>query len=729
MALNSVGRAAAYGGDYLEAEKAFKAAVTLSLASGNREAHAEQLSNLGSVLLYLGRYSDALTAFDTALDVVDDTGVEEWARRRRRIVSVNKATLYIRLGQNQDALAIYRDLGTSADVRPEEHAQILVSQGVLYRRMGDPFRALQSYDEAQALFVRNRHVDGELGVMKNRGLLLALDLGRFAEAERTFSNVIDLAKRAGNRREVLVTHLFRGETRFRAGDSEGARADFAAGLALAQELQTSDEEWRALYGLGRVEPRPDAASEYFGRAISVIERLREDITELALRSDFFHDKREVYDSLIASRLASAPVKEAFAWIERSHSRAWRDRLGLTGFVDLDAVQRVLPTDVLLLDYWNSPAGSALVAVTRNRTALLPVRLNETDVKALIDGLASGPTQDWRRPAQAIAQAVLPPRDWFKGIEHLVVVADGALALVPFELLDDGDRLLVQRVAVSYTPTAATLLRPAPPIRSWAAPWQLQLQAFADPLFSSASFDDPASVRARVVASAREVQDIAGEIGGAVVLHIGPDNLKAALFQAGERAPILHLATHAAANADAMEQSRIVFSPPAGSGSSADYLFLRDAYKLPLTGVELAVLSACDTERGPLLRGEGVQTFSRAFLAAGARSTVTTLWRVADRPTANLMRIFYHHLQRGVARDEALRRAKLRMLESGSTLAHPHFWAAFVLTGDGLRPVPRSVSWPVFLLITMIPVVAGGAITRRFLRSPRRVAQAEDHDLP
>src|SRR3712207_7447999 len=46
----------------------------------------------------------------------------------------------------------------------------------------------------------------------------------------------------------------------------------------------------------------------------------------------------------------------------------------------------------------------------------------------------------------------------------------------------------------------------------------------------------------------------------------------------------------------------------------------------------------------LFRSEGVQSFSRAFLAAGARSTVTTLWRVADEPTADFMEVFYHHLQ-------------------------------------------------------------------------------------
>jgi tetratricopeptide (TPR) repeat protein len=691
-AFNRVGRAALYAGDYLEAQKAFTSAVTLSKTTADGEGHAEQLGNLGSVSLYLGRYSEALDAFDRAMVLVEAARDERWARRRRRIVLANKATLYQRLGRYREALAIYRELGTSSDVRPEEHAQMLVSQGVLYRRIGDPVKALQLYTEAQQLFARNQHVYGELGAMKNRGFALALNLGRPEEAERTFSDVLDLATRTGNRREVLVTGLFRGETRLRRGDVDGARRDFEAGLALARELGTPDEEWRALYGLARSEPSSETAAEYLTRSIGIIERLREEIAELPLRSDFFFDKREVYEELIGLRLKNAEAAEAFALVERSHSRAWRERLRLSQHVELAAVQRALPARVLLLDYWNSQVGSAVVAVTRTRAAVLRVRVDEADVKALIDSLTSEPTAAWRRPARAIATGVLPPRDWFEGIDHVIVVADGALGLVPFELLGDGDSLLIERAAISYTPTAATLLRPDPPTPRWTPPWRVQLQAFAEPVVSSAGFDDPEALRAGIGASAQEVRDVAAEISGAAALHIGAGNRKALLVEAAERAPLLHLATHAAADANALEQSRIAFSPPNAATSSADYLFLRDAYKLSLDGVELAVLSACDTERGPRLRGDGAQSFSRAFLAAGARSTVTTLWRVADRPTANLMTIFYHHLQRGLPRAEALRRAKLRMLDSDSRAAHPHFWAAFVLTGDGLRAVPRAISW-------------------------------------
>jgi CHAT domain-containing protein len=166
---------------------------------------------------------------------------------------------------------------------------------------------------------------------------------------------------------------------------------------------------------------------------------------------------------------------------------------------------------------------------------------------------------------------------------------------------------------------------------------------------------------------------------------------------------------------------MLFSATGGPHADADYLFLKEAYELRLGDVELAVLSACDTERGQIAKVEGVQSFGRAFLAAGARSTVTTLWRVADGPTAEFMTGFYHHLQRGAPRDEALRRAKLRLLTSGTALADPHYWAAFVLTGDGLRPVPRPLSWTAFaLVVTAIGLLIVFAIRSAVRLSARRL---------
>jgi CHAT domain-containing protein len=119
--------------------------------------------------------------------------------------------------------------------------------------------------------------------------------------------------------------------------------------------------------------------------------------------------------------------------------------------------------------------------------------------------------------------------------------------------------------------------------------------------------------------------------------------------------------------------------------------------LDLRGVDLATISACSTERGKLVRGEGVQAFSRALLSAGSRSTVTTLWQVADQPTAEFMKQFYYFaIAKRMPKAQALRLAKLKFLRSNGTLQHPRHWAAFVLNGEGSTTVPDFLSSTVLI---------------------------------
>src|SRR5207244_11921909 len=132
-------------------------------------------------------------------------------------------------------------------------ALMLIKLGVLYRNLGDPIKALQTYDEARSLFASGRDVDGELGALTNRGIVLALDLERLGEADRSFSAALESATAVGNRREMLHARLYRGETRWRTGRVDDAREAFAAGLTLARDLRTRDGVWKALHGLGRVE--------------------------------------------------------------------------------------------------------------------------------------------------------------------------------------------------------------------------------------------------------------------------------------------------------------------------------------------------------------------------------------------------------------------------------------------------------------------------------------------
>ena len=398
-----------FAGNYTEAERLLRSALADATAVGDAEMRAEQLTNFANVQFYFGRYVEAAHYYQESLDIANAAGDQPWAARRRRITLANKASLQLRLGQYQQALATFDQLdAASAELRPRERAEVLVNRGVLYRRLGDPIKALAAYEEARTLFARDGLADGELAALQNEGIVLALDLGRLGEARRNFTIALETATRAGNKHGMLHARIYRGETNLRDRSVDAARDDYVAGLALARELRTPEEEWKALYGLGRVAANPSDAVGYLEQAVKTIEAVREGIRVQSLRTDFLSDKREVYDALIKAKLAGGAAPEIFQLLERSHSRVWRDRLGLAGTIDLASIQRVLPAGALLLDYWHSSQGAAVIAVSRSRAAVIPLEVDERTLVSLIDAMSGGTVQrlapDRARSRQAPAAA-------------------------------------------------------------------------------------------------------------------------------------------------------------------------------------------------------------------------------------------------------------------------------------------------------------------------------------
>jgi CHAT domain-containing protein len=139
--------------------------------------------------------------------------------------------------------------------------------------------------------------------------------------------------------------------------------------------------------------------------------------------------------------------------------------------------------------------------------------------------------------------------------------------------------------------------------------------------------------------------------------------------------------------------------PTPIGQDDGILTALEVAELDLSGVELAVLSACETGLGDVAGGEGLLGLQRAFQVAGARSVVASLWKVGDEPTRALMARFYENFWRkGQSPAEALRQAQLYLLREGlrrgvggirrddaellkSDRLPPYYWAAFVLSTD------------------------------------------------
>lgn len=282
-------------------------------------------------------------------------------------------------------------------------------------------------------------------------------------------------------------------------------------------------------------------------------------------------------------------------------------------------------------------------------------------------------------------------------KRLIVVPDGILYYLPFETLRHNGRYLVEDHDISYLPSAGLLelLRDS---KSQAEPGdKLDLLAVGDPLFSPKG-PKPKHGGDGITVTRQALNTMDGfnldalprtrEEVESIAKLFAPDRCRILLGkesteEAVKTAPLhryerLHFATHGLLNEKNPSRSAIVLTLDTDPQEDG-FLEVREIAKLELD-CDLVVLSACQTGRGQLFSGEGVVGLSRAFLYAGARSVVVSLWNVSDISTSELMKSFYQHLISKMGNSAALREAKLQMLRSGNETRHPYYWAPFIVIG-------------------------------------------------
>jgi len=169
--------------------------------------------------------------------------------------------------------------------------------------------------------------------------------------------------------------------------------------------------------------------------------------------------------------------------------------------------------------------------------------------------------------------------------------------------------------------------------------------------------------------------------------------------------IIHIGTHAESNNLSPELSRLVFAKPLNETEDDNYLFVYEIYNCNLSS-NLAILTACETGKPTWQPGEGMISLAHAFNYAGSESILTSLWKIDEKSSAKIVKLFYYQLARGLPKDKALQQAKLQYLiaENGRTLS-PKYWAGLILIGDTL-PISISSStnrliWAFGLLVLVV----------------------------
>ncbi|MDT5158166.1 MAG: hypothetical protein QOH51_2523 [Acidobacteriota bacterium] len=728
---------------------------------------------LGCTYYLQKQYPEALTYFRQVLAGVAADSIEaaqsyEYMGRVYRATGKHAAALkYL-----QSALAIY-----TRDVNPKEAAQVHGLMGQIYQQQGELERARQSYQQALATF-RN------LSDRVNQAALYYA-LGQLELRSGNYDAAEDYL-----RQSIEVTENMR-----RVSTSRDLTAAFSA--TVHERYETYIE---CLMHKDRAEPARELSAHAFetsemARARSLVEVLNATRTtlvpgldpQLAERERLLRLSLKVKEDDQVALLGRKYRKEELDALQSELARLEAEykqvdesirvrypsyeQLARPVAWDLRRIQEQVIADdqTVLLEYSLGAEKSYVWAVTRDRIASY-----EIPAQASIDGaaervyklLATRPGaqtgDELTRAAEELSRMVLSPVAAHLNKQRIIVVADGALNYIPFQLLPSPlaeHEQLVAEYEVVNAPSASILGQLRQETARRQAPAKV-LAAFGDPVFASNYAQRKDASAGEELASVQSLDrehlryDLRGiELKGDTFdpALIGPlffarrelanlrsitpseETFVATDFDATRerlestdltKFAILHFATHGFLDPAHLEQSGLMLSTVDRQGRAQDGLVrLQDIYNLHAP-VDLVVLSACRTALGKEVRGEGLIGLTRGFMYAGASSVVASLWKVDDEATSELMKHFYTNmLQRGMTPAASLRAAQ-NSIRQDARWRSPYYWAAFTLQGEYLHVIKSAPAnaTPVYRKViaggTLLTLLAGAAWWYRRRRAVR-----------
>jgi tetratricopeptide (TPR) repeat protein len=518
-----------------------------------------------------------------------------------------------------------------------------------------------------------------------------------------------------------------------------ARAGFDKLLTTPELTVNAEIYWQVLLERGRVaerEGQTEKALEYFRKARSLVESQRRSIRTETSKIGFASDKQAVYQGIVRTALKLGDKALVIEVAEQAKSRALVDMLAtksdfgiygqraqdvaaaFTEFQTIDSELSIQAPDTsvarraelaaqlqqaakrlqALAPQLASLVTTGSISVERMAAGLGPqetlvgffgstntlygytlagaeIRIFQLDGFGLADdaGEFVQSIKKRRRQTKDLAEVMYkrlmrPMQSSIAG-RDLLIVPHGSLHYVPFAALHDGERYLAQGRAIRYLPSAMMLgLMPEARAMSKSGKDPVnRLLILGNPDLGQAALDLPAAQL--------EAQDLQTMFSSNSELFIRRAATETLIKDRAFDFSHIHVASHGEFSSDTPLQSRLKL---ATDDKNDGMLTVSEIYGLRLSA-SLVMLSACETGLGSISSGDDVVGLTRGFLYAGAQNVVGSLWEVDDDATAELSRLMYAGLKKGLPVAKALAEAQEQLMRKKP---HPYFWAAFLNSGTG-----------------------------------------------
>ncbi len=523
------------------------------------------------------------------------------------------------------------------------------------------------------------------------------------------------------------------------GRLDPARAGFDKLLTTPELTVNAEIYWQVLFERGRVAERDgqtEKALEYFRKARDLVEGQRRSIRTETSKIGFAADKQAVYQGIVRTALKLGNKAQVLEVAEQAKSRALVDMLatksdfGIYGqrapeiaaaFAEFQRIDSELSIQVpdtsvarraelnglmqqasirlqTLAPQLASLITSGSISVERMAAGLGPqetlvgfftsgttlygytlagaeIRIFQLDGNGLTEDVGEFVQSIKKRRRQSkelgevLYKRLLRPMQNAIAGRDLLIVPHGSLHYVPFAALHDGEKFLMQGRALRYLPSAM-LLGLMPEARAFSASTQdpvNRMLILGNPDLGQAALDLPAAQL--------EAQDLQAMFARNSELFVRLAATETLIKERAYDFSHIHVASHGEFSADAPLESRLKLSKDAKNDGM---LSVSEIYGLRLNA-KLVMLSACETGLGSISSGDDVVGLTRGFLYAGAQNVVGSLWEVDDDATAELSRLMYAGMKKGLPVAKALAEAQEQLMKKKP---HPYFWAAFMDSGTG-----------------------------------------------
>ena len=648
---------------------------------GDRELEGRAYGYLGSVYNSLGEYQRAIEYTNKSLIIAKEIG----DRERQGQAYSNLCATYLSLEEFPVAMQCYKkQLSIAKEVGDRKGI------GNAYSNIGDLYKSLGDVQRAMEYFKQSLSNAEEIGDRNGQGRaycrlgMCYRNLHDLKEAIECYKQHLIIAEEIGDRMTEACAHVDLGQLFLYSDSLNEALEHFRCSVKIYDTIRASSISedqlkisfrtkhqfaythlWQVLVMLQRNDEALYAAER--GRAQALLDALKVTygLTSLSPRS--IESEEEVRNisrkTTVLTVFLALHLKTVNIWVlGKEGNPIFRQAEIEIGREHEDSFTLLLDTVLK-----NIRDGVGIRCENRSMDKLSD---DSTPSSTRDDNQTSEPSQESTEFLQPLYDAVLGPIEDLLDGDELIVVPDGSLSKAPWAALSETLRIrtvpsltslkLITDSPIEYHNKSGALLVGDPCLKKIT-------DRRGNPIYDPLKY---ARMEVEMIGEILKSQPLTGE-----------DATKEAVLQRIKSVSLVHIAAHGK-----KETGEIVLAPDPRWESKPpkeeDCIMKMSDIQAVKLRARLVVLSCCHSGQGEV-SSEGVVGMARAFLFAGARSVLATLWAIDDEATMMFMKSFYQQLGNGESASVALQRA-MKCLRDSHDYSAPKYWAPFVLIGDDVN---------------------------------------------